>query len=180
MSMIKIYCGPMFSGKTTRLIKEYNNNIKNSIIFRPDYDTRTKNLHSRDGLEAPSYKIKTVSDLDNILNSYKDINLLLFDEMQFFNNDDFSCNLIKYILSLKRRNISSSFFGLDYDWKGNFFDMSRKLIDISDKQYNLTAICKCKKQATFTMKKTISNSIFDIGDHLYEPTCSTCFKVPEK
>lgn len=179
MTIIKTYCGPMFSGKTTALINEYNKNNKISIIIRPIYDTRSNELFSRNGLMAPSFQVKSIDDIEKIIKNNVNKKIFLFDEMQFFDSNNFNGDIINLILKMKQNGISSYLYGLDYNWKGELFEISKKIIAISDEVCYLNANCNCGKLANRTMKKEVSTSIFDIGDSLYTPSCMSCFKIPE-
>jgi len=176
---IKVYSGPMFAGKTTALINEYNAN-KNSIAIRPSYDTRWSELSSHDGIKIPSIQVKTIADLEGILTSNPHITTLLFDEIHFFDEPMFEGNILDFIIQIKNREISSYVFGLDYDWRGNPFKLTDDLINISDKNIKLSGSCSCGKPSVRTQKKVLSESIFDIGaENMYLPSCLSCFKVPE-
>lgn len=178
-AQIKVYSGPMFAGKTTALIREYNTN-KNSIAIRPSYDTRWSELSSHDGVLIPSIKVKTIKDLEDILTKNPNITTLLFDEIHFFDEPMFAGNIVDFIVNAKRREISSYVFGLDYDWKGNAFNLTEALINISDESIKLSGKCSCGNPSVRTQKKILSESIFDIGaENMYLPTCLSCFKVPE-
>ena len=79
--MINIYTGPMFSGKSTRLIQEYNKfyNKENILVLKPVKDTRTKSKIRARGLDIDitALSIKDLSEILDIikLDKYKgDIN----------------------------------------------------------------------------------------------------------
>jgi len=133
---LKIYYGPMFAGKSLKLIKDINfNNGKEVLVFKPKLDTRSSNkITSRDGLEHESISISKGKDIFNHINNK--IEIVYIDEINFFTIE--LVNVVKDIL-LKGINVVLS--GLDKDYRTEYFPQVKELIDIADEKIALKARC---------------------------------------
>jgi len=186
---LSVYTGPMFSGKTTRLIEEITrlNDILGlpAIIVNHIIDIRDKDnivsSHSSN-YKGLSKKIKVIflknlSDLD-----IKDYNIIGIDEACFF--DDLYTNVNSWVSSGK--NIVCS--GLDSTFQMKPFGQIHELLHIADKFTKLSAICsECLKEliskgevitpyntvpAPFTRRISNSQTLEDIGgSEKYIPVC---------
>jgi thymidine kinase len=58
------------------------------------------------------------------------------------------------------------------------FDDVSKLIAIADDIIHVKAVCSlCCKDASFTLKTSVSNHLIEIGgSELYKPCCRVCFE----
>ena len=82
-----IWIGPMFSGKTTRLINKFNhNNIAEipTLVINYAEDNRYSeiNLSTHDRIEIPCIKLSLLSDIYKYLDK-KDYDDILINEGQF-------------------------------------------------------------------------------------------------
>ena len=87
-SKITLITGCMFSGKTLRLIKEYNerkSRCEDVIFLKPDYDTRNKNnivtAYTGDSVECESFE-----SFD--LTRCKELSTIFIDEIHFLQYED--------------------------------------------------------------------------------------------
>ena len=84
---IKLITGPMFSGKTSELIRRYKRyqlNKKNKcLLVKYKGDTRysENEIVTHDHIKIKSIKAELLSELNNIINNY---NIICIDEIQFF------------------------------------------------------------------------------------------------
>ena len=83
MGNINVFYGPMKSGKTQKILAEFNyyNNIGNNVkLFKPSIDTRFSNnkVVSRNGESANAININSIDDLNNY-----DADVYIIDEFQF-------------------------------------------------------------------------------------------------
>jgi thymidine kinase len=175
---LKITIGPMFSGKTTSLIRHYKeaiNNSKNCIILNSGKDNRYDNYkittHNKDEYISC---IKSNS-IEDFLQFYKleieNADVILIDEAQFFED------IILILSIIKNKYIG--IFGLDGDSNQNIFGNIYKLIPYCDEIIKLNGICySCKKENSSIFSIRIDNSIKKqilIGDNKnYFSVCRNC------
>lgn len=184
---IIVYSGPMFAGKSTKLIHTYLTSSVpkvNKIVFKYAKDTRySKNdeivTHNRETI--PCIMINTCSDIDTYIATIKDnIDEIYIDECQFLSDINI------WISKVKDENPPYSkiiLAGLDLDAKGNYFtDAFKKVIDDADVNYSLMAKCYiCSEDAQFTKLlkpedlTKMDNNILIGGADLYQPACKTHF-----
>lgn len=179
--MLTVITGPMFSGKSSRLITM---GMANSIAgrkvlgFKPSNDTRYgRDIVSHNGVSFPAISI-------NKDNPYKCIeyikeekpDVVLFDEVQFFDIEKFT-SLILYIAIVNRYDVVCS--GLTQDYMGNPFGATPNILAMADDIICLRAVCsKCKKldTATRTYRKTKDKEQVVVGgSNMYEPRCFDCW-----
>lgn len=167
---LSLYFGPMFSEKTSTLIKEYNKYKildKRIVIINHVSDTRYSQSdvisnHNRITLNA----IKA--------NQIKDINLtgfdvILIDEAQFFSD------LYESTLSLIKNKKIIIIVGLDGNSNQGKFGQILDLIPYADHAVKLRALCSvCKDgtEAPFTKRTTSEKAEVLIGSSdIYQAVC---------
>lgn len=141
---LEIIIGSMYSGKSTELIKRYNNySIKynNIILITHKIDNRYNInnyivTHKKQKMEA--IKLYNLNDIDKKI--YNNSKFILIDESQFFNDlEDF----VKKSLNDNKHIIIS---GLNGDCDLKPFINITNLIPYADKITHLTSICHdCKE-----------------------------------
>jgi len=174
----------MFSGKSTSLLNEiskFNIFSKNIIIFNHSLDYhRTNNtdcIMSHDDKQFNAFMINHLHTIFNdtyIFNIYKNSEIVIIDEAQFFPD------LYQFIESqLKHIHLSNKIFivaGLSGDFAMNPIGDIIKLIPLADEIIKLNAYCiKCKDGtiASFSKRKnTPDSSQIIIGNNdVYIPVC---------
>lgn len=172
-----LYCGPMFAGKTTKLIQTFNNSPEDSIAIRPAYDTRWDILSSHNGEEIKSITIANLEELKFYMDNNPHIKNYLFDEIHFFTEPLFKGDIVDFFQNMNHQGLNIYAFGLDYNWKGEWFDLTYKIEQTATHVYKLKGICYfCGKVSERTKKVCNTGGIFDIGaDNLYKPSCLHCF-----
>jgi thymidine kinase len=173
---LKIILGPMFSGKTTELVRIYNKynsgNIKCCVVNHSS-DTRYDNslLSTHD-----QYKIKSFNcnKLKDIMHFAKEYDVFLINEGQFF--DDL-VSVVKYLINNCNRCVYVC--GLDGDFKREKFGQILDLIPYCDDVIKLKAICKkCKtKEAIFTHRLTNEKKQTVVGNDNYTALCRKCYTI---
>lgn len=166
--------GPMFAGKSTKLIDIYNNcNSDKKLVINHSFDDRysTNSVTTHDSVSIPCMSVKTV---DYIVSLCKETNpeYLFIDEAQFFDSID---NIINLLGNSSVKQIILS--GLDYDAKGNIFNKAFfNLINNSVTKFKCFSKCyKCEKNAdkTILLENNIMNgNILVGGSDKYQPACS--------
>jgi len=170
---LNIYTGPMFAGKTTRLIEYYDSlNVKcelEKLAFKFSKDTRyedesdnkdylkRKMIYSHDKKKILSIPISSCQEIINHIRMIKDtykigIKYLFLDEGQFFPNVKDWFQSIKVIISDKthpdyhylKQLQEITISGLDYDATGNIFNPQFYSLS-NEANYLLVATAKCYK-----------------------------------
>lgn len=176
---LNLVIGPMYSGKTTELIKIFNKYNKNNnvLILNHKADNRyginSVNTHNKKNLPCIS--------LDNLYNYYDEfkikhnnIDIILIDEAQFFQD---LYNFCKDIV--EKFNKIVYVFGLSGDYKRNKFGKILDLIPIADNIKLLKSKCNnCNnlKEAPFTMRIINSKEQILIGsNNEYISVCRDCW-----
>lgn len=184
---LTVICGPMFSGKTKRLIDLYHTNQhKKVLVCKHALDSRLQDhLVSRATPERiPALPIASVDQLSDV---YKPFDVIIIDEAQFF-SQDMSIFLQKISAEGKEVYIGC----LDLDFRG--YPFGECIVDLmknADHVIQLNALCSvCRRvEAPFT-QRLINNMpasasdpliVIDDGSHpsvTYEPRCRFCYRTP--
>ena len=180
--------GPMFSGKTTKLIELYNkalkseNNVKEkclAINYALDERYGKNQIISHDSLNIDCLSIIDLNLInpDNLVNA----NYIFINEAQFFKNiKDWTHYVVKFL----KKNVILC--GLDLDYKRKNFGNFLELIDVFKDNCNtfkLAAKCcgldepgKCKNPAIYTHRIAKNDELILIGSKEYIPLCRYCFQ----
>jgi len=176
-SYLKLILGPMFSGKTSQLIRIYKHNqiaeIPTLVINHTD-DIRYSehNLSTHDGVEIPCIKVSKLEQIYSHLTNSTNYRTILINEGQFFED---LYGVVKNLL--QRDELTIVVCGLDGDYKMTRFGQILDLIPLSNEVEKLYAICKyCKKRAYFTHRitKEVAQKVIGHTDK-YVPVCRKCF-----
>jgi thymidine kinase len=177
-----VITGPMFAGKTTKLIDIYNNyEPTDTLVFNHSFDERyygSNNVISTHNKQCiPCMKFKTCNDIYNYLdtnNKLNHIKTIFIDECQFFTDIE------SFINKLKNKNTSIDTIilaGLDKDAKGKIFNQAfETIINGADIIYKLQARCyKCDGPADYSIcliKNKLDDNNVLVGDNeIYQPAC---------
>lgn len=167
--LLHVITGPMFSGKTTELIRitrQYQSINKKMIIINYSRDTRydAEGNISSHNLEILK-KTLSLENLDSLLTTHYDliqeVDVIVIDEIQFF-RDCF--DVIRYLVETENKIVVVS--GLDGDYLQNPFGDICKLSAFSDYFLRLNAICKLSgnfSDAHFTRRLVSSDKTELIG-----------------
>lgn len=168
---LKAYVGPMFSGKTSAIMRDYlwhKHSNHNFVLYKPSFDTRwhKETVTTHTGLQAEATCISSTAQIE------PDRDFYLFDEIQFFDGNLVRGDVvqtIKYLLTL-RKNVAVC--GLDTDWEGNPFLVTALLLAMADKVEKLTAICThsgLPATKTYKKKEFRNNLTVELGaSNIYE------------
>jgi thymidine kinase len=174
---LEIIIGPMFSGKTSKLLdlyKQYNFcNIKVAVINHSE-DTRYNQtlLSTHDKVMIPciqTTKLNHLTDSDEIYDS----DVILINEGQFFND------LYGFVVAMLKFNKKIYVSGLDGDFERKKFGQILDLIPLCDKVTKMTSLCSLCKNGTpglFSMRLTKEKEQMLIGSSNYIPVCRVCYE----
>jgi thymidine kinase len=176
---LEIFIGPMFSGKTSKLIDLYKQysfcNIPLAVINHSS-DTRYDEtmLSTHDKVMIPciqtSYLARITNDMDNV-------EVILINEGQFFED------LYDFVVDMLKFNKKIYVSGLDGDFKREKFGKILDLIPLCDKVTKMTSLCSLCKNGTpglFSMRLTNEKEQMLIGSSNYIPVCRFCYEENEQ
>ena len=173
----KIYLiiGPMFSGKTTRLIesiRKYTYKAKKTIMIKYHADKRYSDkseIVTHDLIKYDSIECQNLSDYFEKLKNYDVIGI---DEGQFFID---LVEICEKLALLKKIVIVAA---LNADFRMEPFPVISQLISKADKIKLMKAYCfNCHNDANFSLRIEESNETVLIGaGEAYKPACRDCHK----
>ena len=178
---LEIIYGPMFSGKSTEIIKrirELKNEESSIIVIKPEVDDRYEKFyvcsHNKEKEECTIINNNDIFSLCKKI-KYQQADYVIIDEAQFIRNlKDFIVQELEY----------KSFIigGLDLDsFKKPFGDILN-LIELADRSVKLQSICSiCGDKAPYTKRISNNDNKILIGSNeYYTPVCSKHFENDEK
>jgi thymidine kinase len=165
--------GPVKGGKTSKLIDFINYSVeKDYVVINHETDTRYGEnaviSHSQKKISAISLNDKKL-ELFIITTTVK---VIFIDEIQFFGEN--------IISALKLFSGRIYFSGLDIDYRGNYFPISQKLMQMIPvgNLVHCPGICCCGAIALYSKLITTAqpneNAIL-ISANDFEPRCKMCF-----
>lgn len=179
---LRVFCGPMFSGKTTELLKRIlwtkNGEHQKIQVFKPAFDQRYQkhSLVSHEGLASPAEAINEWYGVD------ADTRAVFFDEVHFFVYPHYQGqDIISVIKSLLKDGVDVAVSGLDMDWQGEPFNVTAQLMAMAEEVKKLQGVCAvCGRPSTRSYKKTRQGASIELGaNELYEPRCTHHWAKPD-
>lgn len=179
---LEVILGPMFSGKTSKLVEVFKQysfcNIEVLVVNHSDdirYSANTMNTHDQISLKCIQTKtIRKIIDENIDKFTEKKPLAVLINEGQFF-DDLYSC--VYEMVEQHKAHVYVA--GLDGDFKREKFGQMLDLIPICNKVYKLHSLCvSCKDgtKAIFSHRKSESIEQKIIGtNELYIPLCRQCY-----
>lgn len=176
---LTVIAGPMFSGKTGRLValKHVLTGLgKTILIVKPSIDVRYSSesaIHSHDQKKAPAIVVngeKKIAIERRILREKPDV--VIFDEVQFFHKK----RILGVIDTLRKKGKHVIAAGLLYDYLRKPFGATPELLGLADESMELFSVCeKCGSLAKHSERTAGSTSIVDVGaSDKYIPVCQRC------
>lgn len=174
---LTLIIGPMFSGKTTELIRRCKRFISvgmQVLICNAEKDNRNgmHKVSTHDGEILDAKSIGEVS-IDWVKKNADNYNVIAFDEGQFFPN------LPKVVSQLKKAGKSVLVSGLSGDSNLEPWETISKLIPLADDIVHTKAICvKCHADAAFSKKLVPNKKKIEVGaKNKYIAVCFKCYKI---
>jgi thymidine kinase len=183
---LEVIIGPMFSGKTSELIRLVEREIyakRRGAIFKASFDRRysAKEVATHNGLRYAAYSIAATKEgIKKIpgLVQKEGLDVIGVDEVNFF-----PVEIVKLLdgLAYTKRVIAC---GLNMNFKAEPFSSTMELAARADRVRYLSAVCmKCGQEATRTQrliggKPAPKNSPVIVvgGKEMYEPRCRDCYE----
>ena len=187
---LELYLGPMYSGKTSKLLEIYKQcsfcNIPVTVVNHcSDNRYHESMLSTHDKVMIPCiqtnllYDIWGNKDINNSFdeNSNKHLKLrsaevILINEGQFF-EDLYDC-----VLDMLKENKKVYVAGLDGDFERKKFGQMLDLISNCDSVVKLTSLCSiCKngEPGIFSLRLTREKQQTLVGSDNYIPVCRGCY-----
>jgi thymidine kinase len=177
-AFLELIIGPMFSGKTSRIVELYKQCkfcnipvvvINHSIDNRYDDDL----LSTHDKIKIPCIKTEKLFDIwsDNI--SIQNSDVVLINEGQFFSD------LFEFVNKLLLLGKKVYVCGLDGDFERKKFGQILELIPLCDKVTKLTSLCNLCKNGNpgiFSKRITQEKEQTVVGFDNYIPVCRECYE----
>jgi len=181
--IVLIY-GPMFSGKTTKLVELYNLYVKNygknkciaiNYILDNRYGTNAIISHNKQSIDC--YCTKNIEEFI----TGETYNIILNAQYIFINEAQFFESIDKWVLFL-HNNLKKTVIlcGLDLDYKRDSFGTMMNLIPYASKIYPLYGICQntktgCRGASKYSHRIIDNDEQVYIGTHEYIPLCENCY-----
>jgi thymidine kinase len=174
LAYLELFIGPMFSGKTSRLVDIYKQcqfcNIPVAVINH-SIDTRYHDtmLSTHDKVMIPCIKTNCITDILDVLTNSQ---VIIINEGQFF--DDLYTTVVSLLSQGKKIYVG----GLDGDFERKKFGQILDLIPMCDKITKLTSLCSICKNGTpgiFSKRLTMETEQTIVGSDIYIPVCRTCY-----
>lgn len=183
---LELILGPMFSGKTSKILDLYNqcefSNIPVVVINHTSDKRYSETMLSTHDLKMiPCIQASSLCDAMEILeikNKINDATVILINEGQFFND------LYEWTEMMVETNHKEIYIcGLDGDFNRNKFGQILDLIPLCDKVTKLKSLCSmCKNgtKALFSLRVTEEKEQVLIGSDCYKPVCRACYNKYHK
>lgn len=177
------FVGVMGCGKTDRMISIYNQCLEKglrTVIFKPSLDTRVDGeiVKSRSGKVANARSIKTIEDIYYFEEDYDTFDVILIDEIQFFNEPD----IIHSLVAINLLGIDVYVFGLDLTSDATPFGRVSEIMAHADQVIKLETKCaRCENNARIShYTGQDKDGDVKVGDlDVYEPLCRDCYYMDE-
>jgi len=174
---IQLILGPMFSGKSSELIKlirRYNIKKHKTVVIKFNlddrYETGQTNVISHDKVTYPAIKCGRLSEVKDILLKHEVIGI---DEGQFFPD------LAEVCEELANNGKHIVIAALNANFKRESFPAIASLFPKCEKIINLQSICYyCNDDAPFTLRTVGGEDEIVIGGlEMYKPVCRLCYNI---
>ena len=191
---LELIIGPMYSGKTSRLVEIYKQCkfcdisvavINHSIDNRYDEEL----LSTHDHIKIPCIKTERLFD---VWTDYIDIEMthihdvprirdkfkVASSEVILINEGQFFPDLEEFVKTLLKNDKKVYVCGLDGDFERKKFGQILDLIPFCDKVTKLTSLCSICKNGTpgiFSKRITTETEQTVVGSDNYIPVCRSCY-----
>lgn len=175
---IQLIFGPMFSGKTTELMRRMKRfqiaNYKCLVVkYSKDdrYDKEGIATHDRQTLAAIPADV-----LDQVKSQAENFDVIGIDEGQFFKD------VVEFCDEMAERGKTVIVAALDGTFQKKGFGDILNLVPLAESVIKLTAVCmSCNHEGSFTKRKGTETAVEVIGGaEMYLAVCRRCFYSPAK
>jgi thymidine kinase len=190
-SYLELFIGPMFSGKTSKLVEIYKQCIFCNIpvaVINHSIDQRYDDtlLSTHDKVMIPCIQTSKMNDIwyygksraDISLNRLDDSVKLINADVIIINEGQFFEDLLPAVEHMLQHNKKIYVGGLDGDFERKKFGQILDLIPLCDKVTKMTSLCGiCKNGTAGIFSKRITNEKEQtvVGSDNYIPVCRACY-----
>jgi len=177
---LELIIGPMFSGKTSRIVEIYKkckfcdiSVIVINHILDDRYDDTLLSTH--DKIKIPCVKTDKLMELYNNSNMEK----ILYSEVILINEGQFFSDLQEFVKKMLKIDKKIYICGLDGDFERKKFGQILDLIPLCDKVTKLTSLCNICKNGThaiFSKRVSLETEQTIVGFDNYIPVCRKCYE----
>jgi thymidine kinase len=189
---LELFIGPMFSGKTSKLLEIYKQSMFCNIpiiVINHSADVRYHDTHlsTHDKTMIPcvqTTELLTIWDYGSIDEpieekiydahiQFRESKVVLINEGQFFSD------LVPCVEELLKEGKHVYVCGLDGDFERKKFGTILDLIPLCDKVTKMTSLCgRCRDGTAgiFSLRITEEKTQFLIGSDNYIPVCRKCYE----
>ncbi len=176
---LTLILGPMKSGKSFDLISHFAplqyTDIAH-ILYQSNRNVRDEKIFSRNGVGIEAKKITSLHEALN-----ENFSVIGIDEIHMFEPED-----VQVIAILLKRGTKIVAAGLDMDYKGELFEVVRRLFELAPKEVKYKrSVCEVCHQLGGAYTQVYSKGIPitngvpsvipDDGTFTYKPVCHNCF-----
>lgn len=176
--MIKLFTGPMSSGKSAIIIQLYEtiSEMQPVLCFKPKKDTRSEYIISRNGKEIFAISVDDFTEIHHIIKrafEKDDIKCFIIDEVQFLEED----GMIDFVKFVKMNDIKVYVSGLNLTSELKPFETIAHLSMYADEIEFIKGKCiYCRHDSEVTKCNVVKTSEILVGDDIYVGTCYKCHK----
>ena len=192
-SYLELFIGPMFSGKTSKLVEIYKQCIFCNIpvaVINHSIDQRYDDtlLSTHDKVMIPCIQTNKLKDVwyygsletEIVLNRLDDSVKLVAADVIIINEGQFFEDLLPAINHMLQHNKKIYVGGLDGDFERKKFGQILDLIPLCDKITKMTSLCGLCKNGTagiFSKRITKEKEQTVVGSDNYIPVCRSCYSL---
>ncbi|XKL67139.1 hypothetical protein PGB90_010559 [Kerria lacca] len=173
---IQVIFGPMFSGKTTELIrrlKRYMFAQHRCLIIKYHKDSRysAECIATHDGEKLLA---TSCSNLYDVINFVEDFNVIGIDEGQFFQD-----SIVNFSEEMANKGKIVIVAALDATFQRTEFGKILQLVPLAESVVKLNAVCmSCFHDASFTKRISNEQEVEIIGGtDKYMSVCRECYRI---
>jgi thymidine kinase len=170
---IQVIYGPMFSGKSTELlrrIRRYTAARKACVVLKYQRDVRysAENMSTHDSTSCEAHPCLTLTDASNLVEK---VDVIGVDEGQFFPD------IVTFCERMANQGKIVIVAALDGTFQREPFGTILGLLPLAESVTKLNAVCQyCNKEAAFTKRLGSETEIEIIGgSESYVAVCRHCF-----
>jgi thymidine kinase len=192
-SYLELFIGPMFSGKTSKLVEIYKQCIFCNIpvaVINHSIDQRYDDtlLSTHDKVMIPCIQTNKLKDVwyygsletEIVLNRLDDSVKLVAADVIIINEGQFFEDLLPAINHMLQHNKKIYVGGLDGDFERKKFGQILDLIPLCDKITKMTSLCGICKNGTsgiFSKRISLEKEQTVVGSDNYIPVCRSCYSL---
>lgn len=167
---LRVISGPMFSGKTTRLIQHATSFNGPMVVLKSAFDDRysATELVSHNGIRIPALPICSPTD---VCYTAANVGMIFVDEVQFLTPPHFEGDFPALVRVWLRAGIDVTCSGLDLDFEAMPFAVTAYLLAMADDVEKCKARCALSGEpASKTVRLRDATPRFAVGGPgQYEP-----------